>query len=159
MKIVIIAAMDKNQTIGFRGDIPWYIPEEIEHFESSIKDEVIICGRKTFETIPVNLRNRNTIVLTRGSFLNGCTVASDMLDAIRKAKILLKAQNKPMRVFVIGGEETYQHAAGMADELILSYVDGYYKGDTFFPQVYYQKWKAVDVKKFNEFKVITWRRR
>src|SRR2546426_12461960 len=60
-----IAAMSLNRVIGAGNKIPWHLPEDFKWFKKMTTGQVIVMGRKTFESIGQPLPNRKTIVLTR----------------------------------------------------------------------------------------------
>jgi len=64
MKIILIAAMADNRVIGKSGQLPWDIPEDLQNFKRLTTGNVIIMGRKTYESIGRPLPNRRNIVLS-----------------------------------------------------------------------------------------------
>src|SRR5512143_3515051 len=60
-----IAAMSLNRVIGAGNKIPWRLPEDFKWFKKMTTGQVVVMGRKTFESIGKPLPNRTTIVLTR----------------------------------------------------------------------------------------------
>src|SRR5258708_20487862 len=60
-----IAAMSENRVIGKGNQIPWHLPEDFKWFKKMTTGQVIVMGRKTFESIGKPLPNPTTIVLTR----------------------------------------------------------------------------------------------
>jgi len=50
-KLSIVVAMDKNNLIGDKNKIPWYIPGELKRFREITMGKPIIMGRKTHESI------------------------------------------------------------------------------------------------------------
>ncbi len=91
MKFTAIAAISSNRAIGKNGKIPWYIPEDFEHFKKTTLGAPIIMGRKTFESIGRPLPGRENIVLTRGQFSSsGITVLRS------KAELLEYFDNKSL---------------------------------------------------------------
>lgn len=74
---LVVAATVPEFGIGFNGSIPWRIPEDLKFFKettTSTKDEskqnAVIMGRKTWESIPSKYRplpSRLNIVLTRNT--------------------------------------------------------------------------------------------
>lgn len=55
--------------IGNKGDIPWYIPEDLAYFNTVTSGNIVIMGRKTWDSLPTRykpLPKRLNIVLTRG---------------------------------------------------------------------------------------------
>jgi len=161
VKISVIAAVDKNNVIGLMGDIPWHIPEDLQHFRDTVKDHIIICGRKTAESLPKKYHNKDTIVISSKKWLDlgDCIVANSLFTAIGKAKQKIAQENKPSTIYIAGGGTIYKDAVLLADELIITYVKEVHTGDTFFPEVQYSNWKATDVKRRPEFNIIYWRRK
>src|SRR5215472_7105509 len=62
-----IAAMSLNRVIGVRNTIPWHLPEDFKWFKKMTTGQVIVMGRKTFQSIGKPLPNRTTIVLTHSA--------------------------------------------------------------------------------------------
>src|SRR6059036_4373003 len=60
-----IAAMSENRVIGAGGKIPWHLSEDFKWFKQKTTGQVVIMGRRTFESIGKPLPNRTTVVLTR----------------------------------------------------------------------------------------------
>ena len=60
-----IAAMSLNRVIGAGGKIPWHLPEDFKWFKKMTMGNVIVMGRKTFESLGQPLPNRKNLILTR----------------------------------------------------------------------------------------------
>jgi len=60
-----IAAMSLNRVIGAGGKIPWHLPEDFKWFKKMTMGNVIVMGRKTFESLGQPLPSRKNMVLTR----------------------------------------------------------------------------------------------
>ena len=60
-----IVAAARNHSIGYRGQLPWHLPEDLRHFASKTKGHIIIMGRKTWESFSGLLPQRLHIVVTR----------------------------------------------------------------------------------------------
>jgi len=60
-----IAAMAQNRVIGMGNKIPWHLPEDFKWFKRTTVGNVIILGRKTFESLGRPLPNRKNLILTR----------------------------------------------------------------------------------------------
>ena len=60
-----IAAMSLNRVIGAGNKIPWHLPEDFKWFKRMTSGNVVIMGRKTFESLGKPLPNRINIVLSR----------------------------------------------------------------------------------------------
>lgn len=46
--------MDRNQNIGFKGDMPWGMgmKADLKRFKELTTGKMVIMGRKTFESLP-----------------------------------------------------------------------------------------------------------
>jgi dihydrofolate reductase len=66
----IIVAISKNNIIGKEGKLPWYLPNDLKRFREVTTGHKIIMGRKTYESLPKILPNRQHIVLTRDKNFN-----------------------------------------------------------------------------------------
>lgn len=60
-----IAAMSENRVIGIENRIPWHLPEDFKWFKKTTMGNVVVMGRKTFESLGKPLVNRTTLILTR----------------------------------------------------------------------------------------------
>lgn len=138
-KVSIVAALaGKKRVLGYKGTIPWYIPEDLQRFKAITMGAPIIMGRRTFESIGRILPGRINIVITRDTSFKreGITIVHSLEEALQQV------QNHD-EVFVIGGGEIYNQALPITDKLYLTIIDKEIEGDTFFPD-------------FQEFKKVIW---
>ena len=49
--VSIIVAMDSNNLIGNKNNLPWHIPGELQRFKRITMGKAIIMGRKTHNSI------------------------------------------------------------------------------------------------------------
>ncbi|MFV9873542.1 MAG: dihydrofolate reductase, partial [Rickettsia slovaca] len=67
-KIIGIMACDPQGVIGNKGQIPWSYTKEFEYFYQTVKNNIIVMGRKTFDSIPTKiLKNCICIVFSRNT--------------------------------------------------------------------------------------------
>lgn len=155
MEKIIIVATSENNVIGKDGDIPWHIPEDMEHFKEKTTGHAVIMGRKTFESLPENFRplpNRKNIVLTRSGLEEkpeGVEEASNLEEAWRQA------EESNERAFVIGGESVYRQSLDEVDKILLTRIHEEYDGDTFFPELG-EEWREIDREDHGEFSFVTY---
>ena len=124
-----IAAMSLNRVIGAGNAIPWHLPEDFKWFKQVTTGQVIVMGRKTFESIGRALPNRLTIVLSRQpQSIPGVTVLPGLESIDPNAPGLAGRQ-----VFICGGGEIYRQALPLCSDLFLTVVQRNVEGDTFFP--------------------------
>lgn len=138
--ISIIAAVSKNGVIGSKGRLPWDIPEDRLHFKWLTTGNVLIMGRKTFESIGSALTDRQTIVVTKTAEYSGDPVAARSLE--EAIEIAQKAENAP-EIFICGGEQIYAEGMKYARQLYLTELDDEYEGDTRFPEFDREKFSLV----------------
>lgn len=132
--------MGESRVIGAGGKIPWHLPADFAHFKAVTMGHPIIMGRKTFESIGHALPGRTNIIITRdaGYRAEGCLVAGSLEEALAFAK-----KENAHEAFVIGGEQIYRAALGMADTVYLTKVKGEFKGDAFFPKLDETEWRLA----------------
>ena len=141
--ISIIVAIAKNGVIGNKGDIPWYIPDDLKHFAKITKGHAVVMGRKTYESIVKrlgkSLPDRNNIVITsQNDFIaTDCTVLHSVDEAIK-----LFSSSKE-EVFAIGGSQIYEQFLPVADKIYITEVDTNCDGDTLFPSYDKNNWKIL----------------
>src|SRR3989338_1209027 len=139
--ITIIAAVAENGVIGNKGKIPWYFPEDFKHFKKATEGNVVIMGRKTYESLPDKFRplpNRvNIVVSSAMESKEGIEVARSYEEAIEKAK----KHNK--EIFIIGGSSLFERALQDADRMILSHVKLSPEGDVYFPKFSGNEWDII----------------
>jgi dihydrofolate reductase len=126
-----IAAVSLNHVIGQGGRIPWHLPEDFKWFKTLTTGQVIVMGRKTFESIGRPLPQRTTIVLSRGGF---------QYPGVRTIPALeqLDLLNESRAVFICGGAEVYAQALPLCTDLYLTVVKRVVEGDVFFPP--FERW-------------------
>lgn len=141
-----IAAMDERRGIGIGGKLPWQLRGDLRRFQDVTignlpegKQNVVIMGRKTWESLPENRRplpKRLNIVLTRDP---AGVYPAGLLHAVSLDKALAQVAARPDTgsVFVIGGAvvfaEAVQHPS--CAKLFLTDIEGTFEADTFFPEI------------------------
>ena len=68
--VSIIVAMTKNRLIGNGNNLPWHLPEDLKLFKQTTMGNIIIMGRKTFESIGKPLPGRKNFVISTSFFKN-----------------------------------------------------------------------------------------
>jgi dihydrofolate reductase len=149
MEKIIIAAVAENRVIGKNGEIPWHIPEDLQHFKEETTGSTVVMGRKTFQSLPDSftpLPDRENIVLTRSDFSpqNESVKLANSLDEAWKI-----AENE--KIYVIGGAGVYEQTLDKTDRMILTEIHEEYEGDTFFPKFSKEKWREVEREEHEDF--------
>ena len=123
-KFKAIVAMSLNRAIGKDNRLPWHLPEDLRWFKKLTTGNVIIMGRKTWDSIGKPLPNRESIVVTRSEIPGVRTVRS--LDEIDPG-----ADGRDY--YVIGGAQLFQEALPRCRELFLTLIKRNVEGDVFLP--------------------------
>ena len=150
MPLAIIAAVAKNNVIGKRNALPWYIPEDLKRFKLLTTGKTVLMGRKTSDSIIQNLGkplpNRKNVVITSQSDYrvpDGVVVYNNLKKALEELK------NE--EVMVSGGGEIYKQTIDFAEKLYITHVDKEVDGDVFFPEIDSNKWKKISEEKHEGF--------
>ena len=166
---VIVASCNKNG-IGKNNTIPWYLAGELSYFKKittrsnyPIEKNVVVMGRKTWESIPEKnrpLSDRINIVLTSKVDYK---VPDDVFTCGSLEKIFplldtIKHSSKN-NVFLIGGGSVYSECIkkGLCSKIYITKIYKKYDCDVFFPEIP-EDFKLVSVSDFCEEKDIYYRK-
>ena len=118
--------MSLNRVIGNGNRIPWHLPEDFKWFKKLTTGNIVVMGRKTFESIGKPLPNRTTIVLSKSGF--GYAGVETMRDLGE-----LNPEKESRDIFICGGAQVYAQALPLCSDLYLTLVKHTVEGDAFFP--------------------------
>ena len=139
-RISIIAAIAKDNALGFENKLLYWLPNDLKRFKALTTGHTIIMGRRTFESLPKGaLPNRRNIVLTRQDI--------EFQDAERYGSLeeALAHCREEEDVFIIGGASVYQQALPLADTLCLTHIeDTPAQADAFFPEINPSVWEITN---------------
>ena len=126
----IIAAVTDDYGIGCKGELLYRIKADLQHFKDLTLGNVVIMGRKTFESIGKPLPSRDNIVVTSKDLnIEGVHCVRSLQDAYILAETL-----DGIKVFVIGGGQLYAEALQYTDTLDLTHIYATApNADTYFP--------------------------
>lgn len=149
--INIIAAITDNNALGKDNKLLFRLKKDMAHFKNITTDNVVIMGRKTYESIGKTLPNRVNIVLSRNMESNEDFYT---FDSIEKA-IEWSKENYPQKeIFIIGGASVYDKALkdDIVDKLYMTKIKQTVEdADAFFPEIdYKRKWSITSVERFFE---------
>lgn len=139
MMVSIIAAMDRNRLIGNKNQLPWHLPADFSHFKSVTMGKPVLMGRTTYESIGKPLPGRTNIVISRNADL----LIEDVI-CVTTFEQATAAMAEADELMVIGGSSIYEMLLPGVDRLYLTYVDGAFDGDTWFPEFDMNQWLEID---------------
>ena len=181
-----IAAMSLNRVIGADGKIPWHLPEDFKWFKKMTLGNIIVMGRKTFESLGRPLSNRKNLILTRhpqrlikthpeifgqyrewrgGRYLKRAyQFHFTKLEKNQQTEILifnsldkLNPSEFPSDIFICGGAEIYEQALPSCSDLFLTLVKREVPGDTYFPPFETKFILIEEIHDEPEFKILHYR--
>ncbi len=138
-EVIIIVAAAEDGAMGLAGELPWHLPDDFKHFKQTTSGYPIIMGRKTLESFPTALPNRDHIVITRNPDYNPPFKIFGICHSIESALELHPSNIQ----FIVGGGEIYKQAMPLATKMIITRVHGAPKADTYFPVINLQEWKKT----------------
>ena len=138
--LTLIVARGADGAIGKGGTIPWHAPEDLALFQRETTGGVLIMGRKTWDSLPVQpLPRRTNIVITRQNLQAEGAQFMPLDSALTLARSGANA-----RLYGIGGAEIYRALMPLADRLLITEVDvAVPDADTFFPAFDAADWHQI----------------
>jgi dihydrofolate reductase len=169
MRLSITVAMTRNRVIGTKNSLPWYLPEDLKKVKALTTGHILIMGRRTFESLPHVLPNRDHYVVTRDpDYKNTSAMAqasehvftagtpAGAMEMVRKR--LAQDPSLPEEVFLFGGGELFQEMLPVTDRIYVTLVKEETEGDTFFPVIDPSQWKETDRQVFDKFDFVVYDR-
>lgn len=131
----LIVAIANDNIIGKNNSLIWHISDDLKRFKKITFGKKMIMGRKTFESLPGVLPNREHIILTRDK---NYTVDSEQVTIEYDFDSVLKKHSQSDdEVFIIGGAEIYTQFMPHCNKLYLTKINNSFDGDTYFPEINY----------------------
>jgi len=164
LKLNLIAACDSKMGIGVKNDLPWKLKNEMAYFnrmttggvkdpgsDSGNKRNVVLMGRKTYESIPTKfrpLKHRLNVVLGKTIEIKDNADAisfkswEEAMDYLSKPEV----RQDTHKIWVIGGSHIYQTAikSPLCHRIYLTKILQEFPCDTFFPQFNEDEYKFVE---------------
>lgn len=146
----IIVAITENNAIGKDNKLLFRLKKDLQNFKEVTVGQIVVMGRKTFESIGKPLPNRVNAVITSNKVIESVKVYSSLTNAIEK----LKMEFPEKEIFIIGGGQVYKEALNndLVDTLYITKIKKeVLDADTYFPEIdYRKKWRITDVKRYIE---------
>ena len=129
--IHVILAHDNKFGIGKDNDLPWpKHAEDMKWFRRHTKDEVVVMGRKTYESFGSKpLPKRKNVVVTN-QLLSGVDTVAGNIESVLN---ILAAQYPKNTIWVIGGKNLYLQALPFCRAVFVTKFDQSYDCDTYLP--------------------------
>lgn len=165
--IAAIVAVDGNNGIGFDGELLERIPEDMKRFRALTEDNIVIMGRKTWDSLPSQpLQNRDNLIISSKLHLDynkyhDYVVGVQNMESAKFALTMLK-QNylsfKGKDVFIIGGGSIYEQLLPYCDTIYMTRMGTVHENvDTYFPPLDLTEWSLVEWSEWREYNGIPYR--
>jgi dihydrofolate reductase len=145
ISIVLIAAVADNGVIGRGNGLPWRLSSDLKHFKALTMGKPVLMGRKTYLSIGKALPGRTNVVVSRDQTFSapGVLVAGDLEAALTAARgdALRRGVDE---ILVIGGTDIFAQCMPLADRLEMTHVHLRPVGDTYFPPIDPERWRAAE---------------
>ena len=142
----VVVAADLDSGIGKNGQLPWRIAEDMAHFKRVTtttrdpdKQNAVLMGRKTWESIPARFRplpQRVNVLLSRQPHYarpDGVLLFAGLDQALAQVEACTDVEG----IFVVGGAEIYRAAVAhdACRRIYLTRVHTRCACDVFFPEL------------------------
>ena len=157
MSFRIIAAMERNLGIGYKGDIPWNISCDMRYFTKVTKGNgknAVVMGRNTWQSLACRpLKQRDNIIMSRNpDKVKNSHLASALATDI--SGVLQICQNNSYDdIWIIGGAEIYREFLTKVPcaSCHITHIEKDYVSDTYFPMdLCNSKYTTVSIIDLNE---------
>jgi dihydrofolate reductase len=141
-----IVAASENNVIGVRNGLPWKLSNDFKYFKNKTWAMPVIMGRRTFESMGKALPGRINIVLTKKTdwHAENIFLVNNLEEAFRQA-----GDTGAKEFFVIGGGKIFAQTMDLISRIYLTRVHTTVEGDTFYPEISFDKWKLVSQESFS----------
>jgi len=164
-KFQVIMAIDANGGLAKDGKIPWKNSADMKHFKETTtktykdingndikKQNVVIMGRKTWETLNGPLKNRINIVISKnysGKRYEGAYHRPCFEDAMY---FCTNQYEEIDQIFVIGGLQIYNEALNnyghLCKKIIVTNISGRYNCDLIFDRKLLENYELLQNQRF-----------
>jgi dihydrofolate reductase len=142
--ISIIVAVSDDWGIGKDNELLWHISEDLKRFKRLTSGNVVIMGKKTWESLPKKpLPNRKNIVITDNpeETFEGAITSYSIEDSLTKC---VPGED----IYIIGGGSIYRQFMPLADRLFITHVHRKAPADIYFPEIDMKIWEVTEKEEF-----------
>lgn len=130
--IKMIVAHDNLSGIGYKNELLFHIKKDLQRFKKLTEGHVVIMGRKTHESLPVDiLPHRINVVLTRDKDYKPRNSNVIVMHDIETILNHYENGKQDKDIFIIGGSKLYDEFIEYADVVYITSIHAYKKADTY----------------------------
>ena len=144
--LTLIAAIGRNNELGKDNTLIWHFKEDMKFFRDNTIGKPIIMGRKTLESLPKLLPNREHLVLTKSNIS-----IPDVKVFHSKDEILHYISQYDKEFMVIGGASIYEQFMDDASKMLITLIDDECpSADVYFPKIDETLWNKRVISQVEE---------
>ena len=128
--LYMIACIGKNNELGANNKLLYNFKNDMNFFKQKTTNNVVIMGRKTYESIGRILPHRENIIITKNK---DYSVENAIIFNSNEEVLKYIKDNTSKDFYIIGGESLYKYYLDHAKILYLTEVNDTKKADTYFP--------------------------
>jgi dihydrofolate reductase len=159
--IAAIVAVDGNNGIGFDGELLERIPEDMKRFRALTEDNIVIMGRKTWDSLPSKPLPSRTNVVVSSKYCFEASVGRGRAPLVySNMDYLIPDLLEPhiKDIFIIGGGQIYEQLLPYCDTIYMTRIDTAHENvDTYFPPLDLTEWSLVEWSDWREYNGIPYR--
>ncbi|KAL5469437.1 hypothetical protein EMCRGX_G030692 [Ephydatia muelleri] len=142
----MIVAAGRNGEIGYKGRLPWpmlrtdlkFLADKSTVTIDKAKQNAVIRGRKTWESIPLNersLKKRFNVVIT--SMPKSVSGAHAVFASVTEAVAALSDDSAIESIYIFGGSGIYSECikSPLCNKIYYTDIEGTFEADAFFPRI------------------------
>lgn len=133
----IITSVGNNGEIGKDNSLLWNLPEDLLFLRQTTMNSKVVVGRKTFESIPRKLENREWYIVTGNTNfkVEGAIIINDLDSFIQENK------DTDEEIFIIGGRTIYKFFLPYVKKMYITKVKKTFSNaNRFFPLFDKSEW-------------------
>ncbi len=159
VRVVLVAGIARDRTIGRDGGLPWHYTEDLKHFKRLTTGAVVLMGTRTMESVRRPLPGRTTLVLTRKPREAEARWMGVGGAATLDGAVSMTAALGHDNLFVAGGGVVYGLALPHADELLLTEIPEVGGGDVYFPEWDRADWREESRESLERVQIVRYLRK
>ena len=128
-----VVAVERNQGIGFEGQMPWsHLKGDMKSFVRLTTDKIVVMGSTTWKGLGKQLPNRINVVISSELHPGAHLTFTDPVEAITE----LQERYANKDIFIIGGQQLYDSVKDLISVYYVTEIDAAYTCDKFFNLTY-----------------------
>ena len=151
LSLKMIAIVDSEFGIAKDEKIPWSFAEDLKFFYQKTKNNIVIMGRRTFESLGAPLKNRENYVISRT--MKNDVEGISVFDSLEHA--LEHIETQVSEAWLIGGAELFNYALKrhLIDEAFITQVPENFHADIFLDKSLLDYLKREIIKQDKDYKI------